>query len=73
MTVRYSSIRCVKAAIADTLNDGEYDIDAIAAEAYKLTEGETNERGETIQSTIHFVQIVDDETYWEIVAKHEIA
>jgi len=47
----------------------EYDLEAIAHEAYEYRV-DTDARGRELANTAGFESVVDDDEFWEIVQKH---
>ena len=48
----------------------EYDLEAIAHEAYEYRV-DTDERGRGLANTAGFESVVDHDEFWEIVQKHQ--
>lgn len=72
---RFTTREDAKNDIVTAIEDGdasatEYDIDAISYEVYEWkTDHDTD--GNELLNTGGFEQVVDDEQFWQIVAKHE--
>lgn len=72
---RYSTDSDAKAAIIEAIEAGgaaksdEYDIDAIFEAAYEYIT-DTDDQGNQLLNTAGFVQVVDDEAFWGIVAEN---
>lgn len=57
--------------IAPALIEGEYDMEAIAREAYEYCV-DTDEDGNQLLHTAGFELVVESHEFWDIVSRHEI-
>lgn len=74
MDIRHTTIDGVityeiRPALGDHADD--YDLEAIAAEAYTRVI-DLNSAGQEIDNTARYEQILEGEDFWAVVAKHEI-
>lgn len=71
--MRYTTIAdAIEQAIVPALDEhgNDYDIDAIAREAFEY-KVDTDEQGNELLNTAGFEQIVDTNGFWAIVEKHD--
>ena len=71
--MRYTTITdAIEQAIVPALGEhsDDYDIDAIASEAFEY-KVDTDEQGNELLNTAGFEQIVDTDGFWAIAEKHD--